>query len=133
VSHRASRVARDMRDRLAEIVAQRVRDPRLASLTFVEVKPAPDLSFARVFYRCADDTREDAARALRKATPFLRRCLAQMLDLRRVPELDFRFDPTLDSAARVDAILEELAAKRAPEVPEGAAPEGGDDLSGEPE
>src|SRR5262245_26127600 len=136
MSHRAARVARDMRDRLAEVVASRVRDPRLATLTLIEVKPAPDLSFARVFYRCADDCRDDAAQALRKATPFLRRCLAETLSLRRVPELDFRFDPTLDSAARVDAILGELAAKRAstePQTPEADAAVRDDDVPGESE
>jgi ribosome-binding factor A len=143
VSYRAARVAREMRDRLADVVATRVRDPRLASLTLIEVKPAPDLSFARVFYRCSEESREDAAKALRKATPFLRRCLAETLDLRRVPELDFRFDPTLDSAARVESILDELAAEReAKGLPlenpsDGAsesdgAPRSGDD-SGEPE
>jgi len=105
------RVARELRDKLATIVEERVSDPRLRGVSIVEVRPSPDLSYARVFYRTLGDPK-DAERALRKATPFLRRCLAENLRLRRVPELDLRHDPTVESAQRIERILGELAAQR---------------------
>lgn len=106
------RVARELRDKLALILEERVSDPRLRGVSIVEVRPSPDLSYARVFYRTFGDP-DDAERALRKAKPFLRRCLAENLRLRRVPELDLRLDPTVESAQRMEHILEELAAERA--------------------
>ena len=105
------RVARDLRDKLAAIVEERVSDPRLRGVSIVEVRPSPDLSYARVFYRTLGDPRE-AKRALRKATPFLRRCLAENLRLRRVPELDLRHDPSVETAQRIESILDELAEER---------------------
>ena len=107
MSHRRERVASDIAHRLARILGERVSDPRLAGLTIVEVRPSPDASFARVFYRTLDD-REQAEQALEKAKPFIRRCLGEGLRLRQVPELDFRYDTTADQGARVDAILEEI-------------------------
>ena len=106
------RVARELRDKLALILEERVSDPRLRGVSIVEVRPSPDLSYARVFYRTFGDPGE-AERALRKAKPFLRRCLAENLRLRRVPELDLRLDPTVESAQRIEHLLEELAAERA--------------------
>ena len=105
------RVARELRDKLASIVEERVSDPRLRGVSIVEVRPSPDLSYARVFYRTLGDPK-DAERALRKATPFLRRCLAENLRLRRVPELDLRHDPSVESAQRMERLLGELALER---------------------
>jgi ribosome-binding factor A len=109
-------MAADLRARLAEIFAQRVSDPRLRELCVTDVRPAADLSFAKVFWSTLGDARE-AEQALDSAKPFVRRCLAEGMRLRRVPELAFVHDPTLDSAARIEAIFDELG--RAP----GSAPE----------
>ena len=105
------RVARDLRDRLADVLETRVSDPRLEGVSIVEVRPSPDLSFARVFYRTWGDPAEAEA-ALRKAKPFLRRCLGEGLSLRRVPELDLRLDASQEAAARVEDVLKELARER---------------------
>ena len=102
------RVARDLRDKLAQIINTRVADPRLRGVSIVEVRPSPDLTFARVFYRTIGDP-EQAAKALRKAKPFIRRCLAENLALRRVPELDLRHDPVQDTSERMDQIFREIS------------------------
>ena len=108
LSHRRSRVAALLRERLADVIRERVSDPRLEGLSIIEVKPAPDGSFARVFYRSRRDRAEVEA-ALASAKPFLRRCLSEGLEMRRVPELDFRYDPAEDSGARMDEILDDLS------------------------
>ncbi len=107
MSHRQERVAHDLRRRLAQIIEQRVEDPRLRDVTITGVKTSADLSYVRVFYRTLGD-REQAIRAFNKAKPFIRRCLGDAGGLRRVPELDFRIDKSLDSAARIDEILKQL-------------------------
>jgi ribosome-binding factor A len=120
VSFRRARVAQELRDRLAEIVSRELRDPRLGMVTIVDVEVSPDFSFARAFFHAPGDV-EAAAAALEHAKPFVRRRLAERVRLRRVPELDFRPDASLEQGARVDAILDELAAersRRATEPPE---------------
>lgn len=112
MSRKSERISHGLQHRLAEILEHRVNDPRLKGLTVVEVKASADGSFARVFYRTLEDDREPAAQALAKAKPYIRRLLAQELPLRRVPELDFRYDPAADSGARVDAILREIEEER---------------------
>lgn len=111
VSHRRQRVAHDLRARLAEILSQRVSDPRLAGTVVSAVETSPDLSVARVFVRGFADA-DAALAALERAAPFIRRLLADGLRLRRVPELDFRVDDSLERAERVDAILRELEEER---------------------
>ncbi len=108
MTHRRARLGHVLRQALSEILATRVADARLSALTIIEVRAAPDASFARVFYRSFDADREGVARALEKAKPFLRHCLAGSLQGRRVPELEFRYDPAQDSAERLETILDEL-------------------------
>ena len=108
MSHRKARIASEMRARLAQVLVERVADPRLAQVSILEVRPAPDLSYARVFFRTLGD-RAEAEAALEGAKPFLRRCLVEGMRMRRVPELDFRYDESPERAARVERILGELA------------------------
>ncbi len=125
MSHRRERVARDLRNRLAQIIEQRVEDPRLRDVTITGVKASADFSYLRVFFRTLGD-REQATQAFNKAKPFIRRCLGDGGRLRRVPELDFRIDKSLDSAARIDEILKELKTQRAAS-PAGAGGAGEDE------
>jgi ribosome-binding factor A len=110
-SHRRQRVAHELQARLAEILSLRVGDPRLDGVIVSAVETTPDFSLARVFVRGFGD-REAGLEALERAAPFIRRCLGQGLRLRRVPELDFRLDESLERAERVEEILRELEAER---------------------
>jgi ribosome-binding factor A len=111
VSYRRQRAAQGVRDRIAEILGSEVRDRRLEGVSVTAVELAPDSSYARVFYRARGDP-EEAARGLERARAFIRRRLAEGIALRRVPELDFRLDASVDRGERIDQILRELREER---------------------
>jgi ribosome-binding factor A len=111
MKHRRERVAQEIRERLAEIVERRAADPRLAGVAITGVELSRDCSFARVFYRSLDPE-EETAIALDRAKPFLRRSLARGLELRRVPEIGFVPDRSVERGARVEELLQEIAAAR---------------------
>jgi len=112
VKHTQARLAHEIRERIATILRERVSDPRLETFSVNEVRVAPDGSFARIFWGTLGQT-ASAAEAIEKAKPFIRRCLAAELRVRRVPELDFRLDETLARAQRVEDVLRELEQARA--------------------
>ena len=58
-----------------------------------------------------EKSRVDTARALRRATPFLRRQIAGRLRLRRVPEIEFRFDESVGYQDRVERIIQDIHAE----------------------
>ena len=111
MSHRHQRRSQDLRDLIAKILSERVRDPRLRLLTITDVEVSPDLSLARVFYRPVTDA-DDVEAGLRRAKPFIRRMCAELGSLRRVPELEFHLDWGVDRGARVERILRELEQER---------------------
>ena len=69
-----------------------------------------DLLQARIFYTAMGDPaeRKKTARALERALPFIRRALGQRLQLRRVPEIAFRYDESVAHQARVEELLEDI-------------------------
>src|SRR5688500_19922981 len=95
---RAGRVADQLRVDISELLTREVHDPGIGFLTITHVKVSPDLQQARVYYTTIGDAkaRQESARALGRATPFLRRQVGQRLNLKRVPELAFFFDEAIE-------------------------------------
>jgi ribosome-binding factor A len=109
--HRPDRVGEQIRDELSALLARgAVHDPGIGFITLTRVKVSPDLQVARVFYTQLGDekARKETAKALTRATPFLRRQIGSILPLRRVPELEFRFDESIAHQDRIEQILRDL-------------------------
>jgi ribosome-binding factor A len=127
---RTDRVADQIRQEVAELIAREVHDPGIGFLTITHVRVSPDLQNARIYYTTIGDdkARKESARALSRATPFLRRQLGKRLRLRHVPELEFFYDESIERQDRIERIMLEIQAERAehPHLNELAA---GDDES----
>jgi ribosome-binding factor A len=109
--HRPDRVGDQIRQELSEVLSRgEVHDPGIGFITLTRVKVTADLQLARVYYTTMGDqgARRDTAKALQRATPFLRRLVGERLRLRRVPELEFRFDESVAHQDRIEQILRDL-------------------------
>ena len=119
-STRPARVGDQLRAEISDLLAREVHDPGIGFLTLTQVTVSPDLQVARVYYTTLGDerARRDTARALGRATPFLRRQLGRRLRLKRVPVLEFFFDESVERGDRIERILNEISAERA-DAPDG--------------
>ena len=111
---RPERVGEQVRQAISELLLSEVHDPGIGLITLTRVKVSPDLQLVRVYYTQLGDekARADTRRALERATPFLRRQLGSRIRLRRVPELRFEFDASVESHERIERILLDLQAER---------------------
>ena len=112
---RPDRVADQIRSELALLLAREVHDPGIGFVTLTRVHVSPDLQSARVHYTVLGDekARANSARALGRATPFLRRQIGSRLRLKRTPELQFLYDNSIAGQDRIEQILNELRAEKA--------------------
>jgi len=129
--NRPERVGEAIRNELSELVSREVHDPGVGFVTFTRVKVSPDLQLARVYYTTMGDeqAQRETAKALKRASPFLRRQLGQRIRLRRVPEVEFFYDESIAQGDRIERILQELKAESASREggPGGATPSTIDD------
>ena len=132
---RPDRLGDQIRSEISHLLAREVHDPGVGFVTLTRVSVTPDLQIARIYYTtmATDAARTDTARALDRVAPFLRRQLAGRLRLRRVPELEFRFDQSVEQHERIERIIHELheeEASRPAPAPDPEAPAA--DKDGEP-
>ena len=111
---RPDRVADQIRSELALLLAREVHDPGIGFVTLTRVHVSPDLQSARVRYTVLGDekARASSAKALGRATPFLRRRIGSRLRLKRTPELQFLYDNSIAGQDRIEQILNELHAEQ---------------------
>ena len=114
---RAERVADQIRAEVSMMIARELHDPGVGFVTITRVQVSPDLQHARVFYTSLGDeaARKNTARALDRASGFMRRQIGQRLRLRRAPEVVFSFDESIGHQDRVEQLLREIA--NAPDAP----------------
>jgi ribosome-binding factor A len=111
---RADRVAERIRSELMDLLLRgSVRDPAAKDVVVSAVRVTDDLSIARVYVRVLEEIgperQEKVVEALERATGFLRRELGHRLQLRHVPSLEFYWDDVVDSALRIESILDEIS------------------------
>ena len=108
------------------LLARDVHDPGIGFVTITRVKVSPDLQLARAYYTQLGDeaARKETRKALDRAIPFLRRQIGSRLRLRRVPELRFEFDESVEKQDRIEKILLELKEERAQRENEGTEDSG---------
>jgi len=111
---RVDRIEEQLRIEISEILEREIQDPRVHFVTTTRVKVTPDLGHARVFITVlgSDDERKKALQGLRSAAHFVKRSLAKRLHhLRRVPELIFEYDETVEKDLRLEELLEQISAE----------------------
>jgi ribosome-binding factor A len=110
-SRRIARLNDAFREEISDLLRRQVKDPRLAVfITITRVEISADISHARVYVSVmgSEEDREGALRGLEAAASFLRRQIGRRLSLRRVPELSFRRDDSMERGAHVLELLDEV-------------------------
>lgn len=107
---RQQRTAEQIQFILSEILQREMHDPRTMGVTITEVGIDRELQHADVYVNAlGDESRErEVITTLQNAAGFFRRELAHRLTGRTVPQLHFRWDPTLAHAELVNEILDNL-------------------------
>lgn len=126
---RTVRVNQLLREELASLLRTESKDPRVRTVTITGVDTTADLKHADVFVRTLGGEMpvDDAIEGLESAEGFLRRQLGRNLHLRRIPELSFIADQTLEHARKIEDLLDEALGDARNELPGDPGDDGGDE------
>jgi ribosome-binding factor A len=108
--HRVERVSEALKVELGEMIAYELSDPRIGEATVTEVLVSPDMKHAQVRLHLGNRATEgdETIQALDGARHFLRRQIAERLNLYRVPELHFEADISPALTGKVDHLLKRI-------------------------
>ena len=107
--YRRGRINEEMQKELTQIL-RRVKDPRVSD-AFVSITAADctaDLKYAKIYYSVMSGDAKEVATGLKAASGFIRRELANTLNLRMTPELTFLPDSSISYGAHIASILNKL-------------------------
>ena len=114
---RSARIADQIQRSLAELIRLEVRDPRVGLVTLTGVELSRDHSHAKVFFTVLGADSASALKGLTRAAGFLRSELSRHLTTRKVPELHFAFDDSVERGVRLSRLIDEAVAPAAPAKP----------------
>ena len=117
---RLARIADQIQREVSELIREEVRDPRVRLVTLTGVELSRDQSHAKVFFTVlgTPEQAEACGAGLSRSAGFLRAGLAHRLTTRKVPELHFVFDESVERGVRLSRLIDEaVAPPAAPKVP----------------
>jgi len=93
-------------------IIRELKDPRIGFVTITAAQVTADLSAAKVLFSVYGDSRviEDSANALQHAARYVRRRLAEVLDIKIVPYLTFVYDRNIAYADEMSRLIREARA-----------------------
>ena len=106
--YKINRITQDIKITLSELL-RGIKDPRVSKLlSIVKVDVTGDLSYATVYVSAIEgfETTVNSVKALKGAAGYLRRELGMRLKLRKVPELRFVADDSIEQSANISKIIE---------------------------
>ncbi|MBP3390504.1 MAG: 30S ribosome-binding factor RbfA [Clostridia bacterium] len=105
-----NRVTSDIKLALSDILRE-VKDPRVSKLlSIVKLDVSGDMSYAKVYVSAIEgkDKTEESVKALKGAAGYIRRELGARLKLRKVPELRFVADNSIEISANISKIVNDF-------------------------
>ena len=117
MTYRMPRVNNLIRRELSELLCNEVKDPRLGSFVSInEVTVSADLRSAQVYvsFFGSEGEQHDAMLALNQAGGYFHNELVKRLNLRRVPDLNFRWDDSIEQGTRILDLIERVNRDAAP-------------------
>lgn len=109
-SLRRERLADEIRDVVSScFLGGRIEDPRLQGLTITAAKITGDLQMAYIYFRLYDPTTlASTNKGLESIAGYLRSQLAKQLKIRKVPELKFFYDESIETGAKIEGLLSKI-------------------------
>ena len=109
MSIKLERLNHTFTEAISQIVAREVKDDDIKFVNITAVDISSDLSYAKVYFtNLIDKDREKVCHALNKASGFIRGKLFDMVEIRKMPELTFIYDESIEYGNKIEKIIEEI-------------------------
>ena len=132
-SRRAQKAAEAIREVVSMAILAELNDPRVRDVTVTYVEVSGDLRHAKVHVSVMGDEKKQnlSLRGLQSAAGFLQAKVAERVDLRYTPRLQFILDQGVKRSIEISRILDEVLPKQ--ESPESAEDEPAESAPSQPD
>lgn len=111
MSNRNERVAEEVKKVVSETIRTKVDDTDIGMVTITEVEVTKELETATIYYTSLNDNKEQVAEGLDRAKGLIRSEVAKEIRLRKAPELEFKYDSSIEYGNKIESLLNEIKDK----------------------
>jgi len=106
---RSQRVSDLIREEIADIIMNKLKDPRVGFITVTGAKITEDLKIATIYISVLKpEERESTLEILNSAKGFIRAELSKRLRMKFIPSLTFRVDESIEYGDKIERLLKEI-------------------------
>ena len=96
-------------EEISKIINKEIKDENLKFVTITDCRVTSDLSFAKVYFTALnDEKRKSIIESLNKASGFIRSNLCKSINIRKMPELNFVYDESIEYGSKIDNIIDSI-------------------------
>ena len=113
MTRRTERVSEAIREVASQAILFEMKDPRVQGVTVLSADVTGDLRHAKIYVSLMGDpkTQEECERGLRSARGFLQRKVAERLETRYTPHIEFVVDDSVKKSIEISRLLRESSAR----------------------
>jgi ribosome-binding factor A len=113
---RRTRVAEQIHQELAQLIAREVKDPRIGMVTLTSVEITADYAYATIHFTVMpsdDETIERTLEGLRRSAGFMRSQMGRRVRIHTNPQLRFVHDRSVEHGVGMSRLIDEANSVRA--------------------
>lgn len=110
-NNRTIRIENELKKLLSEFILTEVKDPGMSSMASItKVSMTSDLKFAKIYVSVYDTEkkRESTIKTLNRAAGFIRTSLSKRISIRRMPQLTFVLDTSIEYSVNISRLIDEV-------------------------
>ena len=95
-------------EEISKILHQEIKDRDINFVTVTEARITNDLSFAKIYITTMDNDKDKVLKALNKASGYIRTMLCDRVKIRKMPEIHFVYDESIEYGKKIEDIIERI-------------------------
>ena len=95
-------------EEISKIIHEEIKDKEIDFVTITDARVTNDLSFAKIYITTLNNDRKKVLNALNKASGFIRSLLCDRIEIRKMPEIHFVYDESIEYGKKIEDIIERI-------------------------
>ena len=95
-------------EKISEVLHNDIKDKTVNLVTITDARVTNDLSFVKVYFTTLSEDKKEVLKALNKAKGFIRSKLCEKMQIRKMPEINFVYDESIDYGKKIENIIERI-------------------------
>ena len=95
-------------EEISKIIHEEIKDNEVGFVTITDARVTNDLSFAKIYVTSLSNDKDKSIKALNKASGFIRSLLCDRINIRKMPEIHFVYDESIEYGKKIEDIIERI-------------------------